>query len=400
VVLREIDALGRAVEEAWSRVDYDPRSFPRLCAEQLDAARLHERIGLDDLVRAALARDLPQQSDPAAQFGQPPVTLFRSRRFYIDALFWVDSTTAVHDHGFSGAFQVLAGSSIETTYSFRLLRDVDGHLKTGELRVERSALRRAGDARPIVAGPQFIHALFHLDRPSISLVVRTYSDPGVAIQLQYSPSGLAFDSFEEDQVRTRAVQLVAMLRKIDHPRFEEIVGDSIARADPGTAFAIIRSCVSAPDVLLESLVARVRSADLADRIRSWVQHRKHIEFIASKREFVRDPALRFMLAVLLNVQTRADALRLAREYAPSEDPAAQLARWLGELSRTTAKLIVAGAPFEPNLLGLPRFDDAHERCVADLLSGRQPEPAAYRGADTLAFLERLRALPYLAALFR
>jgi len=396
VELREIDELGRAVGQAWERIDFDPRSFPELCAEQLQSARLQDRIGLDDLVQAAMTRHIPQQADPDGRFGQPPLTLFRSRRFYIDALFWLDGTTSIHDHAFSGAFQVLVGSSIETSYSFQLTRDVDGHLKTGQLRVGRSDLRRSGEIRPILAGPRFIHSLFHLERPSVSLVVRTLHDASVATQFDYSPAGLVFDPFEEDPTRKRTVQLATMLRKIDHPRFEELVGDAIAGADPGTAFAIIRACASAPGALLDGLMGRMRSTEIAERVRSWIEHRKPLELIARQREFVRDPALRFMLAILMNVQTRADALRLAHEYAPGAEPAAQLARWLGELSRTTAKLIVAGSPFEPNLLGLPKFDDAHERCVAELLSGRQPDPPSCDDA----FLQRLRALPHLSVLFR
>jgi hypothetical protein len=34
----------------------------------------------------------------------------------IEALFWVDGTTSIHQHSFSGAFQVLAGKSIHSRY--------------------------------------------------------------------------------------------------------------------------------------------------------------------------------------------------------------------------------------------------------------------------------------------
>lgn len=154
VVIAVVDELGRNISRAWAAVDYDRTGFPGLCAEHLESARLHDRLDPNEVIDAVLGGELPQQVDPQARFGQPPVTLFRARRFYIDALFWLDGTTAIHDHGFSGAFQVVSGASIETNFAFDRSRDVDGHLSLGELKVEGSALRRAGDVRAVPADPR------------------------------------------------------------------------------------------------------------------------------------------------------------------------------------------------------------------------------------------------------
>ena len=113
-----IDELGVELEREWAVVDYELAAFPEICASRLQGARLPARIDADDVVRAVFAGGLPQQVDPDARFGQPPVTLYRAPRFYIDALFWVDGTTTIHDHAFSGAFQVLAGQSIENDILF------------------------------------------------------------------------------------------------------------------------------------------------------------------------------------------------------------------------------------------------------------------------------------------
>lgn len=396
VLLRLVDELGEAIEDAWQRINFERAAFPALCGEHLARAGLHTKLDLDQLVSAAFSGRLPGQPDPAARFGQPPLTLFRCGRFWIDALFWVDGTTAIHDHAFSGAFQVLAGKSIETTFTFEEADAGDGHVKVGTLRCLAAGLRRTGDVQAIPAGPDYIHSLFHLDRPSISLVVRTSHDPVIASQYEYSPAGLAFDPFQEDDARARRVQLARMLRTIDHPRLAELVGDTIAGSDFNTAFAIVRGCVRFPDVVLDTLLSRIGAPELQQRVRRWVEHRKRIEFIQSKREVVHDPALRFFLAVLLNAQNRAHALHLVQAFAPAVPPARQVATWLRELSAVTAKLTVAGLPFQPNLLGLPKFEPAFERCVADALAGE----ATTLSGEEAALVDRLRAMPYLAVLFR
>ena len=153
VTISAIDELGANLEQAWRGNDYDAEVFPELATTTLRQSRLAEQVTPQEVVEMVFAGGtLPQQEDPLATFGQPPVTLFRGRRFYIDALFWVDGTTSIHQHGFSGAFCVLHGSSIETTFRFDLERNVDSLFKLGTLQILSSALLRQGDVRPIASG--------------------------------------------------------------------------------------------------------------------------------------------------------------------------------------------------------------------------------------------------------
>jgi len=391
-----IEELGVELEREWAAVDYELGAFPEICASRLQGARLPTRIDAEDVVRAVFAGGLPQQLDPDARFGQPPVTLYRSPRFYIDALFWVDGTTAIHDHAFSGAFQVLAGQSIETTFSFAPSRDVDGRMRLGDLDVRGSALRAVGDVRAVPAGPAYIHSLFHLARPSVTLVVRTYRDPSPEIQLAYSSAGIAFDKNDEDPVSDRFVQILEMLRKTEHPGFEVLAGDLVAATEPHTAFAILRSCAKLPDRdLLHRLTGRVADADTGRRIGLWLTEQRRIDFLISRRGLVRKPELRFLLAVLLNARRRSDALALVAGFSPGANPARQIAAWLAELASTTMRLQVGSAPFEPNVLGLPVFGPGCEDALADQLAGRNLAPTP----ETEAFIDRLRRLPALEPLF-
>lgn len=391
-----VDEIGLRIARAWRAVEFDRPIFAQLSAEHLDAANLSTRLDPDEIAAAVFGGQLPEQSDPTARFGQPPVTLFRTPRFYISALFWLDGTTAIHDHGFSGAFQVLSGSSIETNYEFAPFREIGGHLRFGELLVRGSALRRAGDVRAVPAGPSYIHALFHLARPSVSLVVRTFTETVPIGQFEYSPAGIADHSFFDDPIRDRMVQMIESLRKIDHPKLEQWVGDLVAESDSNTALAILRSMSTVPDeALVDRLVDKLRDEDARNRMRSWFFHRRRIAFLVSRRNTVYDPQLRFLLAVLMNAQNRSDALALVAAHSPDVKPAAQVAAWLRQLSALRLRFQVGNTPFEPNVLGLPSFEPGAEETVADYLSNRE-RPFM---PEERTFLERLRTLPSLHPLF-
>ena len=173
-----VDQFGRALDAEWSAQNYDPDRFPPLAVDHLLAAGLHREMRPSDILSWALRGDLPAQFDQRSAFGQPPITMFRARRFVIDALFWLDATTNIHDHAFSGAFQVLAGSSIETNFGFQVSRGVDGQMFFGQLDVLESALRsRVETSGAITIGSSYIHGLFHLERPSVTIPIRALHGP-------------------------------------------------------------------------------------------------------------------------------------------------------------------------------------------------------------------------------
>jgi len=76
---------------------------------------------------------LPRQRDLRASFADPPLTVFSGLRFHIDVYLWFEATTAIHQHGFCGAFQVLSGSSIHSWYTFESEKKINIFAETGHL---------------------------------------------------------------------------------------------------------------------------------------------------------------------------------------------------------------------------------------------------------------------------
>src|SRR6266853_1534338 len=155
---------------------------------------------------------------------QPPLTVYSGRDFRIEVLFWVQGVPAIHQHSFSGAFHVMHGSSLQTLWEFELREQVALRLALGRVSLKKAELLRKGDSRPIIAGKQLIHSTFHLDRPSLTVVVRTIGEIDKQPQYSYLPPTIAHYPFDIVPSVKRRTQLLMMLLKSGmHAPFAEIM---------------------------------------------------------------------------------------------------------------------------------------------------------------------------------
>ena len=110
---------------------------------------------------------------------------------------------------------------------------------------------------------------------------------------------------------------------------------------------------------------------------------------------MRDPALRYFLAILLNAPTRHEVLTLARAYAPLQPPEESIIAWLRKLPTVKLKLQAGGIPWEPSVLGLPDPDNASLTALRSMLGGEPVDSTAQH-----PFYEAVRRNPAFTPLFR
>lgn len=334
--MHALSALGETVARRWRAENHDESCFAAIATDALTTSGVLAQLRGDDIVRWALGgARLPAQSYTG--FGQPPVVLYRGHDFYIEALFWFDGTTAIHQHGFSGAFAVLEGSSVHTRYDFVARDRVNSRIVLGALRFQACEVLERGAVRAIEAGDRFIHALFHLERPSVSLVVRTSAERDHYPQYTYHRPGLAIDPFHQPEpmmTQLRLLEVVhaakgalalreaatTLLRDADFwltYRILELVHRALDGDEP---YAEIERCAR------ERLGARIEALAPV-----FVEQRRQRNIVA-RREHIHDQQHRFLLGLLLNVPTRAGIDALLRQRHPDVEPRALIARWLGELA--------------------------------------------------------------------
>ena len=149
------------------------------------------------------------------EFGEYPITVYRCDFFHIDVYVWNDHDTTLHDHSFAGAFKILQGSSLQLRYSFcERERDKDLNIAYGDLtNTEKKVLRR-GDCEKITPYEQFIHQVWHLERPTITLCLRNCAlEPFQNLYHQNGVKGV----FEHGSLNS----LVSLLYPMDKSQMEE-----------------------------------------------------------------------------------------------------------------------------------------------------------------------------------
>ncbi|MFF7635859.1 hypothetical protein ACFZB9_22335 [Kitasatospora sp. NPDC008050] len=326
--------LGNTLDREWRLHDYSEDSFPEICVDLLGSGS--DLNGFDPLEFAAetvCGPSLPHQIDMCARFGQPPLTLFSTSRFYLGLLYWLSSTTSIHEHGFQGAFRVVSGSSLHSRWHFDGRIEVSRHVIIGDVIRSCSEVLSVGAVRPILPGPDGAHSLFHLEHPSVTLIARTHADPRAQPQYDYHPPSVATNPFFDDPPTQRRLQLMRMLQ-VDPERFQECVRRWLATSDFMSSLSLLfELCKTAQGtVLLDESIDLVaeRYGSLGEPLREVTDVLVQDLQLTALRERVRDPGARLVLALILNGADREGSLKIfSQKYGGN--PVEQLAAAIGVL---------------------------------------------------------------------
>lgn len=333
------DRLGVLIGQRWKAHHCNETSFPEVAVRALEDLPAHRHVTMWDIARNAITAPwMPQQLDPGSKFGDPPLTVYYGRGFVIDVLFWAEGTPSIHQHAFSGAFQVLQGSSVHTLWEFNLMERVETHLLLGQTQLKSAEVLLTGDLRPILPGKQMIHATYHLEHPSITLVVRTVSQQEHRPQYDYLPPGIAFDQNDHIPLVKRQTELLRMLLVSGkRAQYYEMARHVCETADAYSVFRFITetyfgihdeefrqilllSATRRHPVLIEALRPVLTQMEIGHRV------------LQARRNRDLGPEMKFFLALLRNVPNRAAILTLIQQRYPNRSPTVHVRELIRKLS--------------------------------------------------------------------
>jgi predicted metal-dependent enzyme (double-stranded beta helix superfamily) len=324
---RYFDELARAVDSRWTAAGRRDDRLTGIAVDTLvelpvpdtlDAVTVLDRLVRDDA--------LPKQRKVTDQFGQPPTVLYLSSGLEVQALTWIEGTTSIHQHGFDGAFRVLQGSSLHVQYDFEPSEELaDGHLVAGTLRMKSAEVLTAGDVRAIPAGPGFIHSLFHLERPSVTIVVRNDSSNLPFPQYDYRHPGLGIDIQAKDErlsMRLRALRAIESVAPDDGMR---VALELVRAEDLWTAFRVTEFWfrnVSDDDRfgdLAGALAAR--DTTMSGLVEEMFGEQKRQARLLRRRGMLDRQPHRLLLAVLVNLPDPGSVAATMAALFPGREPA-------------------------------------------------------------------------------
>ncbi len=383
--MQVFEELGKQVEKLWRDKNYSEDLFPTVAAQSLRDFDLPGKVSAWDTIFWTLGEiNLPEQRDLPGRFGDPPITLYNSPRFHIDIYFWLEGTTSIHQHAFCGAFQVLHGSSIHSSYDFETKEVINVFTELGEIELDHCELLKVGDVRKILPGRDFIHSLFHLDQPSATIVVRTHRSPLNLPQFDYRKPFLAMDPFFSEPNLTKKMQAITMMLRAKHADADKLLFDMLEIADFQSTFTILGSTrgllrshgiqqlfnVEQTEDRFEKAVevARKRHGALADTIVTIFEKQDKLNEITNRRNYITEPEHRFFMALLMNVDDKKRVFSLIKERFPDAEPIDKILDWTTEMAQT--KVVGMNVP---NALGIPNYDDFDSFILEDMLKGLSDE---------------------------
>jgi hypothetical protein len=357
--------LGDHVDQRWTAKRRSVEQLPEVASAALAQRPPPEGLSPETVLSLlASGAHMPKQRPSSDSFGQPPAVMYRGSDFEIQAITWMEGSTSIHDHGFDGAFFVVAGPSLHVRYAFERTDILeDGKLVLGQLTNLDSEVLWPGDVRSIVSGPDFIHALFHLGRPSMTIVVRNKWSDRRFPEYEYRLPGLGFDVLEKDDLLQMRLRGLHTLRRLDRSRAETTARGAVAHDDLWTAFRICDDWLLAYGEKESSELVDVlgtRASVLADVLEPMYAEEVRRRRIMTRRVLLHDSRHRLFLALVVNLTDRQSIFHAMGQLFPGEEPSEVLLRLLEELA----------SPEYRGISGLNLSAEGLEEVSAHLKGGR------------------------------
>jgi len=214
-----IDSLRRLaarIDREWKRAGSKVSLFPAVAARVLSDEQPHRQYNLHSLAGWTLSHHtFPRACNPFGPFGPPAFTVWSDGRFFANVYAYMTPEVVIHDHDFAGAFVNLSGTTIHAKYQFADVERVAPEVQVGQLAVREVEVVGPGDVRRIDPGRGFIHQVWHLDEPTVVLVIRTGPLPAPARrQFQYLHAGFASEVVRDDAMSVSAPERFQYARKM------------------------------------------------------------------------------------------------------------------------------------------------------------------------------------------
>ncbi|MFI6309873.1 hypothetical protein ACIBEK_07025 [Nocardia fusca] len=227
--LHRLAEVAAAISEEWHGFDRDIEVFPAVVARhtvQLDLTPFNTLAKQQQLLFDSDVRELQTTSS----FSDAYFKLYDDGHLWVEVLNWWGSDINIHDHNFSGVQFQLDGKSIDVKYKYSADVTVDG-LEFGGIAPGAVRLWEPGSTSVVLPGDAEPHIVYHLDEPTVSLLIRTHPRPEYSTQHNYFPPGCRADYTVVDNGFRTNLKILRLLDRAQPDDFRECFIRTISRQD-------------------------------------------------------------------------------------------------------------------------------------------------------------------------
>jgi len=222
----------------------------------------------------------------------------------------MNGTTSIHQHSFCGAFSLLHGKSINTEFQFTKNTRINSHCYLGNLNFKDNLILIPGMVRKILPGNNLIHSLFHLDAPSITIVIRNNVCADHKPQLDYYSPHIAIDGEYKDKAFDRRVQCMQLMLQDAKAHAHKILETFIIQANLHQIFMLFKKIrlyqfeQDHIDKISDLIIKKVGGDLLLKTINEQYKYQR----LTSLRQLVKDKDQRIILAVLRTTPSKKNII--------------------------------------------------------------------------------------------
>jgi len=294
--------LGTEAEERFAAADNSPSAFNGIAGSLLDEWDLCRHVSLEGVWQAA---GLEQLDSLGNQSSPGLIPLYSGTNVRIIAHLWSDAADRLHQHDWTGAFQVIEGQSFNSVFDFETVRDIE-EFSTGKLSRRSFEVFDAGHIKPVQEGRSLIHSVVYCGKPGLAISLRVAGE-GQFGAYEYLRPGLRCPSYRRRSASAAQLDLLTQALQVDMAVYEEKFTALVEKLDEGAIIRLLDAAafdsLPVPETVIE--VAAERLPDGAQIIASL----DDIERSDKTRELLGEhdhPKIRKFICALFHSESRSE----------------------------------------------------------------------------------------------
>ena len=300
--------------------------FAQIACDLLEGWSLPEKVSVDRLWEGSASGGLTgigDQSKPGL------IPLYSGDAVRIVAHLWSDAADRLHQHDWTGAFQVIEGRSFNAVFDFETRGEL-AEFGFGPIARREFDIFESGRVQPVTEGESLIHSVVYANKPGLAISLRVAGE-GTKGAVEYLRPGLRCPSHRRRGADAAQIDLLSQALQLGEEVYDRRFA-SLAKAldDAGLLRLLDTACFDGlpiPDDVAGLAAERLPAGGILLASLDDIERSDKTRELLGEHE---DPIVRDFICSLFHSDTRAELAGTIR-HAGHDDPVVTAGRSLAAL---------------------------------------------------------------------